>query len=271
MLSYSDAAYVCFESYLGFLLLYVLVIPAALYHFSSGRHWHRRVDYDGVSHIPVCSACSSLLSIQSWPSSIPPAPSTALPTALPTALSTALPPLLHSTALIRSNRSSYRSYRRSIYINRCLYTFLNVLSLLHLTVRIGITTTGIAAIILLPNICYVHRSPFTVLVISDSPSLMYLLAISRFLLCRFYSQRSRVGFRSLLPLLGQLQLNVLYICLTMDHRISFSLPALPHCSSSTFAVYCRASAPRVASCLLFYWFLDSRPATSAAVVVYAFL
>jgi hypothetical protein len=35
MLSYSDAAYVCFESYLGFLLLYVLVIPAALYHFSS--------------------------------------------------------------------------------------------------------------------------------------------------------------------------------------------------------------------------------------------
>jgi hypothetical protein len=39
------------------------------------------------------SACSSLLSIQSWPSSIPPAPSTALPTAL----STALPPLLHST------------------------------------------------------------------------------------------------------------------------------------------------------------------------------
>merc|ERR1712190_576266 len=86
------------------------------------------------------------------------------------------PPLFHSTALIRSNRSSYRSYRRSIYINRCLYTFLNVLSLLHLTVRIGITTTGIAAIILLPNICYVHRSPFTVLVISDSPSLMYLLA-----------------------------------------------------------------------------------------------
>jgi hypothetical protein len=125
-------------------------------------HWHRRVDYDGVSHIPVCSACSSLLSIQSWPSSIPLAPSTALPTALPTALSTALPPHLHSTALIRSNRSSYRSYRRSIYINRCLYTFLNVLSLLHLTVRIGITTTGIAAVILLPNICYVHRSPFTV-------------------------------------------------------------------------------------------------------------
>jgi hypothetical protein len=39
------------------------------------------------------SACSSLLSIQSWPSSIPPAPSTALPTALPTALSTALPTL----------------------------------------------------------------------------------------------------------------------------------------------------------------------------------
>merc|ERR1712039_297523 len=117
----------------------------------------------------------------------------------------------------------------------------------------------------------VHRSPFTVLVISDSPSLMYLLAISRFLLCRFYSQRSRVGFCSLLPLLGQLQLNMLYICLTMDHRISFSLPALPHFSSSTFAVYCRASAPRVASCLLFYWFLDSRPATSAAVVVYAFL
>jgi hypothetical protein len=35
MLSSSDAAYVCFESYLGFLLLYVLVIPAALYHFSS--------------------------------------------------------------------------------------------------------------------------------------------------------------------------------------------------------------------------------------------
>jgi hypothetical protein len=159
MLSYSDAAYVCFESYLGFLLLYVLVIPAALYHFSSGRHWHRRVDYDGVSHIPVCSACSSLLSIQSWPSSIPPAPSTALPTALPTALSTALPPLLHSTALIRSNRSSYRSYRRSIYINRCLYTFLNVLSLLHLTVRIGITTTGIASIILATFT--VHRSPFS--------------------------------------------------------------------------------------------------------------
>jgi hypothetical protein len=66
---------------------------------------------------------------------------------------------LHSTALIRSNRSSYRSYRRSIYINRCLYTFLNVLSLLHLTVRIGITTTGIAAIILATFT--VHRSPFS--------------------------------------------------------------------------------------------------------------
>ena len=154
MLSYSDAAYVCFESYLGFLLLYVLVIPAALYHFSSGRHLHRRVDHDGVSHIPVCSACSSLLSIQSWPSSIPPAPSTALPTALPTALSTALPPLLHSTALIRSNRSSYRSYRRSASTAVCIpsstcypcSTSLCALALLLLALR--------------PS--YSLRSPFTV-------------------------------------------------------------------------------------------------------------
>jgi hypothetical protein len=85
---------------------------------------------------------------------------------------------LHSTALIRSNRSSYRPYRRSIYINRCLYTFLNVLSLLHLTVRIGITTTGIAAIILLPNICYVHRSPFTPFTVHRSPFTVLVISDS---------------------------------------------------------------------------------------------
>merc|ERR1712137_423741 len=118
------------------------------------------------------------------------------PTALPTALSTALPPLLHSTALIRSNRSSYRPYRRSIYINRCLYTFLNVF-------------------ILAPPHCahwhyyYWHcghhtpaehllRSPFTVLVISDSPSLMYLFAISLWAVMLSYSDAAYVCFESYL-------------------------------------------------------------------------
>merc|ERR1712110_623099 len=133
---------------------------------------------------------SSLLSIQSWPSSIPPAPSTALPTALTAALST-------STAVCIPSSTCYPCS-----------TSLCALALLLLALRPSYS---------------LHRSPFTVLVISDSPSLMYLLAISRFLLCRFYSQRSRVGFRSLLPLLGQRQLNMLYICLTMDHSISFSL------------------------------------------------
>merc|ERR1712137_963928 len=136
------------------------------------------------------SACSSLLSIQSWPSSIPPAPSTALPTALSAALHQPLSVYLPQRVILAPPHCAHWHY----YYWHCGH-----------------------------HTRYVHRSPFTVLVISDSPSLMYLLAISRFLLCRFYSQRSRVGFRSLLPLLGQLQLNVLYICLTMDHRISFSL------------------------------------------------
>merc|ERR1712110_225295 len=141
---------------------------------------------------------SSLLSIQSWPSSIPPAPSTALPTALTAALST-------STAVCIPSSTCYPCS-----------TSLCALALLLLALRPSYSCRTFATFT-------VHRSPFTVLVISDSPSLMYLLSISRFLLCRFYSQRSRVGFRSLLPLLGQLQLNVLYICLTMDHSISFSL------------------------------------------------
>jgi hypothetical protein len=67
MLSYSDAAYVCFESYLGFLLLYVLVIPAALYHFSSvfGIGVLITMEYlISLSALPALSSVDTVMAVQ---------------------------------------------------------------------------------------------------------------------------------------------------------------------------------------------------------------
>jgi hypothetical protein len=85
-----------------------------------------------------------------------------------------------------------------------------------------------------------HRSPFTVhrSPFSSFPTRFFNVSVCYFSICVDSTRNvPALGFAVFLPLLRQLQSNVLYMCLTMDHSISFSLPALPHCFSSTFAVY----------------------------------